>query len=525
MQNLYNIASTTIPQAKNNYMLVKRNYVTSDIIDLVKESHPFAVEQTKDFATKIPGTTIDEYLHNLWNFLKENIQYQVDEPGSQLVKLPSKLLSDKHGDCKSFSLFVGSVLENKGIPFKYRFVRYRPYGPVTHVYVIVPQKGGKYYTVDVVYHAYNKEKKFVQPSKDIDMKGLYQVSGIGANNTDFNFPGDPRNMTEGQMDLYIARENAAIKKGIVQGMGGIGSNLAEQYQDRIDAIDDALETMQALQRGKINTIEAIGEMNDIADMAETGEYSLAKNITGIFGIGAIAGKAKRKAKKTARKERKKTIRSIKKTEGKKAAKAYRKKNPTKTRKFLTKVAKATAKVVTAPARLPAAMLLKTALPKSAPMFLPLFLQPVSLLPKMSKSFQEKHKKASTVKDIYVKGLQMKEKHFMGIVRNGIMKHYKKSPENVLAEMMKGKNIAGIGAIGASAIAAAKKILEVLAKVFKKAFKFGKGNLSLSEKDLLSPSDFSSMSSSDKNDIITDIKNSPEGDNFEAGGKSIWSSLG
>jgi hypothetical protein len=112
---------------------------------------------------------------------------------------------------------------------------------------------------------------------------------------------------------------------------------------------------------------------------------------------------------------------------------------------------------------------------------------------------------------------------MGILRNGIMKRYKKSPENVLAEMMKNKQLAGIGLID-DMIKVVVEIIGFVAKLFK-----GKKSVDKpTADDVADPSDFGDMDTKEKEKLASDVKTSKEengqeganGDELpESGGKS------
>ena len=74
-------------------------------------------------------------LYDLWHFTRTQIKYVADSPGHERVKDPKVTWADRTGDCKSFSLFVASVLRCLKISYRYRFASYSGNDP-THVYVI-----------------------------------------------------------------------------------------------------------------------------------------------------------------------------------------------------------------------------------------------------------------------------------------------------------------------------------------------------------------------------------------------------
>lgn len=137
---------------------------------------PKAVEQCKSIAQKFKGVTEIDTCKNIFDFLKNDIRYVADA-GHQKVKLPSALLREKVGDCKSFSLFTGAILSNLGIGWKYVLVSYREDPTPTHIYVVTDSG----IIIDAVFGTFNKEK---QPThkfyhKPDNMK-ISTISGIGS---------------------------------------------------------------------------------------------------------------------------------------------------------------------------------------------------------------------------------------------------------------------------------------------------------------------------------------------------------
>jgi hypothetical protein len=598
LNNISHIADRVMPAAQNNFSLHKLDYDTSDIIKLLIEAHKRSLSDTAALSRVIKATGQTDYTRKLYDLVKQNVAYRLDPDGAQFVKSPAQVWKDKFSDCKSYSLFIATTLHNAGIPFKYRFVSFNGSQVPTHVYVIVPKTSGGYITLDAVMPGYNQEKLFTF-KKDIDMKGLYYVSGIGEvkrrrapspeNRRGLNkrIPGskgshrvnrlrkpiplkfDMRgkniaDLTSGEMDLLIARDRLATSKSISDNIRGIGSMLGEKYQDSIDMIDEALDTIDDHKMGRIGAIDMEEELADIADDAVTGKYSLHRRMQ---GIGSLQERDQiRIAGKTERKKRKAEKRAIKKKysgkEEKKQLKAFRASSGTKTGKFLRKAGKAVVKsvkavtkVATLPMRMAIKATLEVSLPKAAPMFLYLFINDKALIEKMPTKARNKRKKAELLANFIVEGIGMKRDHFMGIVRNGIMKHYGKSPENVIADQMKGK-LSGIGfanLIG-TAVSVLVKLIGGIAKLFK-----GKKAPKVSKDDAPDASDWGSLAAGTVTALASGVKNQPENasqtteqmtsettqsgragtettqgsgagtgtsdDNqYESGGRSIWDSL-
>jgi hypothetical protein len=566
-----------MPAAQNNFRLHKLNYDTYDIIELLIQAHKKSLSDTVELAKSINAANVPDYARKIYSLVKQNIAYKLDPPDAQFVKSPAQVWRDKFSDCKSYSLFIATTLHNAGIPFRYRFVSFSKSRVPTHVYVIVPRTAGTYITLDAVMPGYNQEKPYTF-KKDIDMKGLYYVSGIGEikkrrapslenrkrlkktkpagkripvnrlrRPIPLKFDMMGRNLsdlTSGEMDLLIARDRLATSKAIAENVRGIGSLIGEKYQDSIDMIDDALDVIQDHKMGHIGEIEMQEEIADIADDAVTGNYSLHLRMAGIGNMREreeirISGKAERKKRKVEKREIKKKFSG---KEEKKQLKAWRASSGTKTGKFLQKAAKAakkTVKAITKVATLPMRMVAKAGLevqlPKAAPFFLYLFVNDKSLIEKMPEKARKKRKKAEHVANFIVEGIGMKRNHFMGIVRNGIMKQYGKSPEQVIADQMKGK-VEGIGSIIGAAIGIVIKLISAIAKVFK-----GKKAMKVTADDAPDPTDWGGIAASAVTALADGIKKQPENagqytdqmtnelktedeNQFESGGRSIWDSL-
>lgn len=142
------IAASTIKPGGNNVDWVFESGNTEDIIVVILHADEESAKYTADFAKTFDGDTI-EVCEDLYYFVQNNIEYKEDPAGVQLIKSPAQLYSDGVGDCKSFSLFIGSVLKNLNIPFVYRFVAFKP-GDVTHVYVVAFDENGNEIYLDAV---------------------------------------------------------------------------------------------------------------------------------------------------------------------------------------------------------------------------------------------------------------------------------------------------------------------------------------------------------------------------------------
>lgn len=514
--NILQIAKSTIPKPDGKKDLVKERFVTEDIINVIMQADAKAATYTKEFAKHLKGSSDYQTCFNIWSFLKGHIRYIEDKTPTQDVKSPASLVHSGYGDCKSFSIFTASILKNLGIPYSYRFASYSNSPVPTHVYIIAHTGKGNV-IIDAVWHYYDSEKEF-KHKKDYYMS-LNYVHGIGADQK----PGrlvipDIDNLTEGELDLLIAKQNREILQDQVRRIKGIGSLTEERLQDEIDVLNDAINSIRIGEDG-LYLIEDV----------ESGKYSQAGQLAGIGDIGCrCQERAKNLAQlRVSRRNRKNIghipqqpqtaignflknafnkVKSAVKTVAKKAV-STAKTVATKAASAAKTVAKTAAKVVTAPARLLVKGILEVMLPKAAPYFLYLFVNDQNLINKLPEKARKKRKKSEGIANFIVNVIGMKREHFMGIVRNGILKRYGKSPETVIAEASRGK-IKGIGAFPLILIGPLLELLGKIMSVFKK-----KPAEDVSAQDAPDPdNDFADMSSGEQQQFSGEVKRQPGGSN-------------
>ena len=136
-------------------LLVKRNATNGELQRAIEAVIPQATKQAASFASRYKGRDEAATCKNIFDYLKNNINYKADGD-SQQVRLPSGLMRTKQGDCKSYSVFTSAVLTNLGIPHKLVYASYDPKDPTpSHIYVVT-DKGC---IIDAVYGKFNAEKK------------------------------------------------------------------------------------------------------------------------------------------------------------------------------------------------------------------------------------------------------------------------------------------------------------------------------------------------------------------------------
>ncbi|WP_044398832.1 hypothetical protein [Lacinutrix sp. Hel_I_90] len=165
-------------------------------VKAMKETALKFKEQTSKVAKALIGNSIEETVQNNYNFVYTHFQYEADGYLQQL-RSPNCSFAQRFSgiDCKSYSVFVSTLLLNQNIAHIIRRVKQRDYKPShwSHVYIIVPVDQQKtslskgYYVIDGTLHI-NKETPYIKKHDTIMSKLPYVVlNGAAQNAVSTNF--------------------------------------------------------------------------------------------------------------------------------------------------------------------------------------------------------------------------------------------------------------------------------------------------------------------------------------------------
>jgi len=167
----------------------KQNVITSqqgvnDIINGLLTTH----DQYKDEYDKISHFfytgTEKGTAQKIWNFLKQNVPYYIEENNFQTLRSPAAILSMNNGaDCKSFSLAANGLLDSlirKGLikgQVAYRFAGYGYNSDLEHVFSVLKTNKGEIW-IDPVLSTFDQKK---EPNfyKDKNIKNMSLVAMAG----------------------------------------------------------------------------------------------------------------------------------------------------------------------------------------------------------------------------------------------------------------------------------------------------------------------------------------------------------
>ncbi len=161
--------SIRIAAPQNINTVYKLNGYNSDIIKALNSQFPLAVSQT--VSAKFSGDNLQEKGRAIYNYLRDRVKYEKDKPGSQVIKLPSRLIHDVGaGDCKSLALAAAAFMYNNGFNnVRLRYASYNDDVTPSHVYAVAENERGEDIIIDPVYKYYNREPVF-KSFKDYPMK-------------------------------------------------------------------------------------------------------------------------------------------------------------------------------------------------------------------------------------------------------------------------------------------------------------------------------------------------------------------
>ena len=157
-----------------------------DTLNLMKAILKETTADTALLATKLKGNNVLATCRNIWDFVYHHIQYKMDATGIEQVRRPSRTWADRSTgvDCDCYTVFIGSILTNLGIPFVIRITKYGGKKHFQHVYPVVVGSG-KPIPIDCVADRFNYEVPYSE-KKDIAVDGpviLQDISGLSGVDT------------------------------------------------------------------------------------------------------------------------------------------------------------------------------------------------------------------------------------------------------------------------------------------------------------------------------------------------------
>lgn len=123
---------------RNQNILIADNQSTFDIIQEVVLCHKIYGKDYNLICEYFDYGNTVKTLETLFQWIKQNIRYEIETENNQSVKSPAVILLDGKGDCKHYSLFSAGVLKSLGYDVSFRFASYDIFNPkASHVFCVV----------------------------------------------------------------------------------------------------------------------------------------------------------------------------------------------------------------------------------------------------------------------------------------------------------------------------------------------------------------------------------------------------
>ena len=170
-----------------NRKLVKKQQDTKDIVSLMLHHHKMDASEYDKIAEQFLDKTPAKTAKGLFDYVKENIAYDIEPEAKQTVRTPGAILYLGKGDCKHYANFingVGDALRRKGYPIEpvYRFASYdKSTRTPHHVFAVWKTPQGEIW-IDPVLQSFNQRTPyFYKIDKPTSM--LESISGVSPTQT------------------------------------------------------------------------------------------------------------------------------------------------------------------------------------------------------------------------------------------------------------------------------------------------------------------------------------------------------
>lgn len=107
-----------------------------DFVNTYKYS-PFAIDAVEIIKEHSNGDE-EIFLQTLFNWACRNIDYKLDNFGTEVIATPDLSVRNGTADCKKYAILLGSILAAAGYTPMFKHVEYADDTSWTHIYVIVP---------------------------------------------------------------------------------------------------------------------------------------------------------------------------------------------------------------------------------------------------------------------------------------------------------------------------------------------------------------------------------------------------
>ncbi|MEJ5266533.1 MAG: transglutaminase-like domain-containing protein [Bacteroidales bacterium] len=247
--------STTLKQYADVY----------DTIDAIKRIVGENYPAVQELAFNLQANNCKSTFESIWNFVRQNIRYQNDQPGREQLRTPQRTLYDQIGDCDDMSILISAILTNLGHKHKLVIAAYKKESQWQHIYPVAYSSDGTRYVIDCVPEIpyFNFEAKPIKNQIVIDMRleELGSVSADMISELTQNF--DPENLS----GAYVEDDQLEIVQGILGNVAIVGpeddfdSVITGSELQRNIILKQLVDAKQTLEKEVTNPSE-MSQLND-----------------------------------------------------------------------------------------------------------------------------------------------------------------------------------------------------------------------------------------------------------------------
>ena len=146
------------PQFKKE--IIKGTQNAKNIANQIKRAILESSIAADSIAHKFKGRTKFITCFNIYDYLRRNIEYKREGEDLQTAKTIQRILYDKKGDCKHYTIFSCAILRSLGIPCEMRLISQNFYSTEpTHIYCVAYIQGQEI-IVDSCMKSFNNEAQY-----------------------------------------------------------------------------------------------------------------------------------------------------------------------------------------------------------------------------------------------------------------------------------------------------------------------------------------------------------------------------
>ncbi|WP_062053783.1 transglutaminase-like domain-containing protein [Aquimarina longa] len=221
-------------------------------------------KQVEGLAIELQGNTIAKTSQNIWEYLRENTRYKLDQKGIEELRTPTRSIIDGQKgvydtyygiDCDDYTILVSALLLNLGIDHEYRVAAYEEVGKFQHIYPVAFDTDGTPYIIDIVPEIphFNYEEHPIIDLKTIPME-LHELSGIDPEIENLEYPiTDEEILNDYAEEMHEANELEGIEDDYEDAIldSNFLSGFAEVYnENEADIVlHGTSDTIALLERG------------------------------------------------------------------------------------------------------------------------------------------------------------------------------------------------------------------------------------------------------------------------------------